>query len=240
MTVATESKVGICLGCNYPLRGLPSRRCPECGREFDPDEPPTMNMGRPLTLLARVLLGPTGWPTVCLAIAPVLWLVWIARNPGMYYLLLNIFAAILFGVGSAFVMCVRLGLRMATATSFGQPQRPPGIREGATAAIVVLVVLAVVFRMPLYLGFLLSKSALDEFRRDLVEHPTAARPPVQWVGVYRMDTNMRTRQDGVLQFYLAGSFEDGFGYSVTPVEYAGINYGAGSYIGDNWYWFADD
>lgn len=25
-----------CLGCYYDLRGLPSNRCPECGRPFDP------------------------------------------------------------------------------------------------------------------------------------------------------------------------------------------------------------
>ena len=28
----------LCLGCGYPLKGLPSLTCPECGREFaDPE-----------------------------------------------------------------------------------------------------------------------------------------------------------------------------------------------------------
>ena len=27
-----------CLDCGYDLRGLPKNRCPECGREFDPED----------------------------------------------------------------------------------------------------------------------------------------------------------------------------------------------------------
>ncbi len=30
-----------CLGCGYDLRGIDSLRCPECGREFDPAQPPS-------------------------------------------------------------------------------------------------------------------------------------------------------------------------------------------------------
>ena len=30
-----------CLGCGYNLRALTERRCPECGREFDPDSQAT-------------------------------------------------------------------------------------------------------------------------------------------------------------------------------------------------------
>lgn len=30
-----------CLSCQYELRNLTDRRCPECGRAFDPDDPRT-------------------------------------------------------------------------------------------------------------------------------------------------------------------------------------------------------
>ena len=30
-----------CLSCNYDLRNLPEHRCPECGREFDPNDAST-------------------------------------------------------------------------------------------------------------------------------------------------------------------------------------------------------
>jgi hypothetical protein len=32
-----------CLQCRYPLDGLPERRCPECGSEFDPDDDNTFS-----------------------------------------------------------------------------------------------------------------------------------------------------------------------------------------------------
>jgi hypothetical protein len=35
----------VCLSCRYPLRGLPSTRCPECGRVFDPGNPHTFRIG---------------------------------------------------------------------------------------------------------------------------------------------------------------------------------------------------
>jgi predicted amidophosphoribosyltransferase len=38
MTAPSEPRM-FCLGCEYPLDGLRDPRCPECGREFDPDDP---------------------------------------------------------------------------------------------------------------------------------------------------------------------------------------------------------
>lgn len=42
----TAGHIGRCFECDYPLLGLESRRCPECGREFDPADRSTMNFGR--------------------------------------------------------------------------------------------------------------------------------------------------------------------------------------------------
>lgn len=39
-----------CLDCAYVLEGLSSRRCPECGRSFDPDDPHTYSLKRPRIL----------------------------------------------------------------------------------------------------------------------------------------------------------------------------------------------
>jgi hypothetical protein len=35
-----------CLSCNYDLRDLPEHRCPECGRDFDPNDPRTFAVDR--------------------------------------------------------------------------------------------------------------------------------------------------------------------------------------------------
>jgi hypothetical protein len=44
---------GRCCQCNYQLRGLTSRRCPECGREFDPHDPETFYSGNSIGRLRK-------------------------------------------------------------------------------------------------------------------------------------------------------------------------------------------
>jgi len=51
---------GLCLDCNYPLRGLAEPRCPECGRAFDPADAHTFNPGRPMPRWTRWWLKPAG------------------------------------------------------------------------------------------------------------------------------------------------------------------------------------
>src|ERR1700742_3497043 len=62
--VPTPSQVlaeAMCLGCGYALRGLSAARCPECGLAFDPADPETMNVGRPVPDALRPLLEPVRW-----------------------------------------------------------------------------------------------------------------------------------------------------------------------------------
>src|SRR4051812_34932139 len=59
MTAVPDTTTGLCVDCNYPLRGLTSELCPECGRSFDPADPSSMNMGEPLGPIGRGILGPT-------------------------------------------------------------------------------------------------------------------------------------------------------------------------------------
>ena len=44
-----------CRGCGYALIGLPSNRCPECGREFDPANPRTF-LARPRRVVLRRII----------------------------------------------------------------------------------------------------------------------------------------------------------------------------------------
>ena len=59
----------LCRGCRYPLRGLASHRCPECGRPFDPCDIETMHLPTWHGWLARRFLPRAGiilyaWPAV--------------------------------------------------------------------------------------------------------------------------------------------------------------------------------
>ena len=65
-----------CKSCYYPLKKLPNHRCPECGREFDPNDPSTFYqpgdtlqdlLGRQVSswwLLVIVIVLLLGWSLV--------------------------------------------------------------------------------------------------------------------------------------------------------------------------------
>ncbi len=82
MGVGGERILGLCLSRSHPFQGLPSARRPECGREFDPSDPATMNMGRVLTPLVRWLPGPIGKQVTPASCGTVAFALWSARRPG--------------------------------------------------------------------------------------------------------------------------------------------------------------
>jgi hypothetical protein len=61
---------GLCLDCNYPLRGLADPRCPECGRAFDAADARSFNPGKPMPRWMRWWLKPAGrGMLICAALA---------------------------------------------------------------------------------------------------------------------------------------------------------------------------
>jgi hypothetical protein len=77
-----RAAVGACWECGYSLRGLgESRRCPECGRAFDPADVTTMNMGTEVGAVARWLMRPPGWPLYVMTAVAVLTSLWAAATP---------------------------------------------------------------------------------------------------------------------------------------------------------------
>jgi hypothetical protein len=56
-----------CLNCKYDLRNLPEHRCPECGREFDPNDSTTFtlrhtrNRSGIWALVAIAIIFAIGW-----------------------------------------------------------------------------------------------------------------------------------------------------------------------------------
>jgi hypothetical protein len=58
MQIDSQNPVMFCRYCDYILDGLPSNRCPECGRNFDPDDPRTYRLRTPQSLRRRLVLAP--------------------------------------------------------------------------------------------------------------------------------------------------------------------------------------
>ena len=82
VTEQSEAAVGLCWECGYSLRGLESRRCPECGRPFDPTDPATMNMGRRVGWLTGWLMRPPGVVIYGLTALAIIVSLWGAATPG--------------------------------------------------------------------------------------------------------------------------------------------------------------
>ncbi|MFI5382066.1 MAG: HEAT repeat domain-containing protein, partial [Tepidisphaerales bacterium] len=66
MAASVVPDSALCRNCGYSLRGLQSAACPECGQAFDPADPKTMNLGRPLGWFGWLMLRPIGWPLTVL------------------------------------------------------------------------------------------------------------------------------------------------------------------------------
>ena len=83
-----------CLQCGYPLRGLSSTHCPECGRAFDPADPLTM---RTAERLERALKRAMWWAPLAVWLATILLAVlaylFLLRRPSRLMLLVAILLA---------------------------------------------------------------------------------------------------------------------------------------------------
>lgn len=81
-TLRTDN--GFCLGCGYALCKLEGCQCPECGRAFDPADPSTMSLGRPLQAWQRWLLRPFNRLTLALPIIGSAGLIYLGGWPRLY------------------------------------------------------------------------------------------------------------------------------------------------------------
>lgn len=70
-----------CWQCGYELTGLTTPRCPECGRPFDPSDPKTMNLGRPMGRIARWMLRGVSRPVAALFLLATLLILSTTRWP---------------------------------------------------------------------------------------------------------------------------------------------------------------
>ncbi len=96
-----------CLGCGYLLRQLPARRCPECGRGFDPADPRTYrvpNVGTPRTRWVFCVLGAILGPPAVVSTEAVVWR-WAGR-PAYPDAFLPVLWILVLGAGAAFVACL--------------------------------------------------------------------------------------------------------------------------------------
>jgi hypothetical protein len=187
-----------CLGCTYPLPGLTEPRCPECGREFDPDDPKTMYVGRVPDRLTWALIQPPGWLMHTAVV------IWAALHLAAFSIPRTFFDLLAAGVVYGAAIAGLWLFRILEAFKYGTLSfKKPAIRRRwlTAPAIVAVTILLCWVQVPLYIGFWLSESAMNRTARQVMSLPkTPAYGPAGWIGLYPVYAPRRT--EGGMVFFI--------------------------------------
>jgi hypothetical protein len=159
---------------------LTELRCPECGREFDPAQPLSVNLGRPLDAFARAALRPIGrlWRAASwtLAVGGVVGLGWLLLEKDLVSLWLLLWLAF-------FVLCwLRSFARFAAVRLYRQPRGLLRVddRFRRTVRVTFAVSTLLVFtRLPFLLTVLASRPWLDGYAYHVWAEIPATSPEPQ-------------------------------------------------------------
>lgn len=181
MSSAVESIPPICLGCNYPLSQLDSatRICPECGRQFDPADPWTMNTTRPVPDFLRRWIGPIGWSLPAMRIVAVL--VLLANIPLAGCIETSLLALCISFLAIGVPYFVRCLIRRAAVVRYCLPLNlltPERKQLNQARRLFALAALLLFFRIPFYVVFVVSLPWLNASgHREYAVRPVFAERP---------------------------------------------------------------
>ncbi|MBI5863031.1 MAG: hypothetical protein HZB38_00690 [Planctomycetes bacterium] len=232
----TPPENALCRGCGYALRGLPSNRCPECGREFDPRDPATMLLGRRVgrleTFFSRPprlwLNGPAALAGVSLIVA--------TSGPGGYFglLILTIYLGMFLAVVWGLRLLIAAGIAIANRRR-SRPSMRTMARWVALPVIFASAALICAFNVPELTAFWLSKSAMERHARVCLNNPTTAPATPSWLGVFPIK-RVETFHGGVRFFVAETGFLSEHGYEYLPQDNsAAEKTHQGEKIAENWY-----
>ncbi len=238
---ATEKPIGLCLDCDYPLQHLQTNRCPECGREFDPADPKSMNMGRKIGTTAWWWIGPVSRKMYAAIGFGLLLTLWYARLPN------NIFqpmtTACLIWAGIAMVWLAWPALSWIVVRYNGWPRymfRTRAVHWVVMPALIMLMVWAVQFRLPLQVSFRASKPAMDDLAKLTRDDP-AKVPKDKWVGVFHAKKIWRV--PGGMKFTVeeteSAFYRTGFIY-LPDVDPRNVKWPSRRYMGNGWWLWREE
>ena len=218
-----------CLDCNYPLHSLPENRCPECGREFDLDDPKTVRNRHAIGPTARLWLKPPGRVfNVCVGLNALVLLF----SAGLPEVCAPLF---LISLGFWLIIGGTWGVHLVGSLGVAWYLRQPTFRRWRTwrrwlltPVIVACTILLLHLNAPFRLAFYLSRPAMDRLAQQVLDAPDEA-PRGAWVGLYNADA-IETVPGG-MRFIVSGAgvfTRVGFAYRpsgpppVTPDRYRHI------------------
>jgi hypothetical protein len=239
-TLLPTDSPACCLGCKYPLRELTVNRCPECGREFDPNDSKTMYWGRIPGRIGRALLRP---PSLVLQLASgsiVAGLLYEASAPvGGFSPVFDLGFRILFLL--IIVWLVRVLIALLLARYYAIPitgSRAAGRRWTTMPVVILLCAFLIDSGVPLHIRFWISRPAMDRLAQEIMQLPLGgSKWPNQNVGLYR--TYRIDRLEGGMRFLVTYKFSGcgGFAY-LTDQAPASVRTEYEHYSGPWYLWYA--
>lgn len=201
-----------------------------------------MNMGEPIGSIAGWILGPVGWPSLVIGVAPFLWLPFRFVSPAAYGFLREFVAPFLILLALLSIRGIWEAVRASTAERLRQPYAHPlkTARGKFVAAVVLFFSLLVPLKVPIRIAFAMSRPEMDAHFNDLRANPDQVRPPLKQVGVYEMGTELRPYMHGVVQIFVDGNPNYGFAYSRGSPPQVSANPDGWGHLQGPWYWFSDD
>jgi len=229
----------LCLDCNYPLGNLPTSRCPECGRDFDPRNPATFNAARPLNALDRMLLAPVGPVTFGAAALPCIAMLYFSLSSDIYYMGAYILGLLLMCGVVAAVVGARLLLR-AIVPPAGVPRPRDGRRVFAIGVATGVTCVLVIAQVPLRIAFLCSRAQLDRLVADVRSGKVAEPVTPRRAGLFTVKSSSYGGGDTLFFEYALLGQQGGIAYCPTDGPEGYYNTGSDGPLGWRWYWWTDD
>jgi hypothetical protein len=231
----------LCLDCNYPLHGLPVSRCPECGRNFDPQNRATFNAARPLNWLDRKVLAPIGPITFGATALPCAAMVYLSLGTDIYYQGAYLVLLLLMCCAVAAVVDVRLVLRVFVPPA-GVPRPRDRRRVVATAVTTAITCVLVFAQVPLRIAFICSLPQLGRLVADVRSGKLAEPIPPRRVGLFTVKSASGSYGgDDTLFFeYVIMGQRGGLAHCPTNGPGRYYNSGADGPLGWGWHWWIDD
>ncbi len=183
-----------CLVCEYPLRGLPTSVCPECGRAFDPSNPKTFRIGPRPPWWQQWANPPGVWHAVLTVAVSLILLDGRSRPAGAMGNFVSAWCCIVLTAAPILLATYSLhaaAVLVCRSSTAVEPHTGPRhrLRWIVLPVCLALVLSALPWNWPLFVRFACSRSAMEREARQALAQGTAGSAPTTrgMVGLYWVD-----------------------------------------------------
>ncbi len=243
MTETTEKQM-MCIGCGYLLVNLPTQRCPECGRWFNPSDASTFltsdkrigwrKHARPPSKLQCFIFASLSFYGLLNASGPAQW------GTGSICMAAFVGAPIWFGLLFSYALRALMTWYDRERAALDIRKRRNRWRWSVVPICATLVISSWVYPWPLLLRFRLSQSA---FEAAVKNYQAGVSCRGQWVGLYHVKDVSRTTYSGpaartTIGFMTGSSIIDPVGFEYDPMPNHPTGY-MRIEVADSWYTYED-